>query len=197
MGLGNLSKTMTLHHHFQVVKRLFFPRWDRADLWRVSTRSKRKVHGRCDTERRVIEIVMQHTDPDEMDRLLIHEICHAVAAGGHRTVWQRRMEAAAKRADQLGRSRLAELLRQEIVNYQQAAEGIEEAYQTIQDWVAHEPDITLPQVKRSLADHYGLLLSEVGTKLRRTERVFRAAKREALEARAMKWALKATTSPAD
>jgi len=177
---------MTLRHHFLEIKQQFFPRWDRVNLWRVSTRSRRKVHGRCDPERRVIEIVVQYTDPDERDRLLIHEICHAVASGGHGKVWQSRMEKAAKRADELGRHQLAKLLRQEIVNYQEATEGLEHAYQNIEDWLALEPDLTLAQVKRSLADLHGLLVSEVCTKLKRTEKVFRAAKREALEERALR-----------
>lgn len=177
---------MTLHYRFHEIKRLFFPRWDHEGQWRISTRSRRNVHGRCDPERRVIEIVLQYADQDEMDRLLIHEICHAVAAGGHGKVWQRRMEKAARRADEVGRAVLAKMLREEIVDYQQAGEGVEQAYQTIEDWVAHNPDLTLAQVKRSLADQYGLLASEVGTTFRRIEKVYSAAKREALEARAMK-----------
>lgn len=177
---------MLIQQRFREIKKLFFPRWDRAGVWRISTRSRRNVHGHCDTERRVIEIVVQHADPDERDRLLIHEICHAVAAGGHGKVWQRRMEKAARRADELGRDVLARLLRQEIVNYQEATEGVEQAYQTIQDWVSHKPDLTLAQVKRSLADQYGLLVSEVSTKFRRTEKVFLDAKREAQDARALK-----------
>jgi hypothetical protein len=75
------------------------------------------------------------------------------------------MEQAVKRADELGRDGLAKRLRQEIVNYQEFAEGREQAYQTIQDWLNAEPDLTLAQVKRSLADLTGLLVCEVSTKL--------------------------------
>lgn len=103
---------------------------------------------------------------------------------------------AAKRADELGRTRLAEMLRQEIVEYQESAVGVAEGYQTVQDWLTHNPDLTLAQVKRSLANEYGLLASEVGTKFRRIEKVYAAAKRDALEARALKaaWQVKATTA---
>lgn len=96
------------------------------------------------------------------------------------------MEKAAKKADELGRDRLAKRLRQEIVNYQEFSEGRQEAYQTIQDWLTAEPDLTLAQVKRSLADMHGLLVSEVCTTLKRFEKVYWAAKKEALEARAMR-----------
>ena len=177
---------MNIRRYFLEIKHQFFPRWDRHNLWRISTRLRRTVHGYCDAERRVIEIVIQHADPDKSDCLLIHEICHAVAKGGHGKVWQRRLEKAARRADELGRDGLAKLLRQEIVNYQEFAEGREQAYQTIEDWMNDEPDLTLAQVKRSIACLHGLLVSEISTKLKRIEKVYWAAKRDAQEARALK-----------
>src|ERR1700681_2068403 len=119
-----------VRRHFRDIKHLFFPRWDRQNVWRISTKSKRRVHGHCDVRRRVIEIVVQHADPDKRDGLLIHEICHAVANGNHGKEWQRRMEMAARQADDLGRIGLAKLLRQEIANYQEAEDATGEAYQT-------------------------------------------------------------------
>src|SRR5207244_858046 len=103
---------VNVRRHFQEIKTLFFSRWDRQNLWRISTRSRRKVHGHCDPERRVIEIVIHQSDPAERDKLLIHEICHAVADMSHGKKWQDRMEKAARRADELGRDRLAKLLRE-------------------------------------------------------------------------------------
>jgi hypothetical protein len=88
-----------MRKHFLAIKRLFFPRWDPTNLWRISQRSRRNVHGFCDRDRRVIEIAIPHSDPDERDRLLIHEICHAVADMGHGKKWQARMEQAARLAD--------------------------------------------------------------------------------------------------
>ena len=177
---------MTLQHHFRDIKHLFFPLWDRDDRWRISTRSRRRVHGHCDRERQMIEIVVQHADPDKRAGLLIHEICHAVANGSHGKAWQCRMEMAARQADDLGRNGLAKLLRQEIADYQEAAEEKEEAYQTVQEWLAHKPDLTFAQVERSLADLYGLLVNEVGTTFKRIEKVYRSAKRDALETKALK-----------
>lgn len=68
-----------LRRHFEEIKRLFFPRWDRKNRWRVSSRSRRRVHGHCDPERRLIEIAVQYANADEDDALLIHEMCHAAA----------------------------------------------------------------------------------------------------------------------
>jgi hypothetical protein len=181
---------MNIRQQFREIKRLFFARWDRRDLWRVSRTSRRKVHGRCDPERRVIEIVVQHTDPDERDKLIIHEICHAVADGSHGKKWQSRMEKAAKTADDLGRQRLAQLLRKEVAGYQEEAGGASEhAYNEIRDAVTDHPDLTFPQIKRWLADQYGLLVSEVGISFRRARKVFDEAKRDAQEYRAMKGAV--------
>lgn len=177
---------MPLKQHFREIKCQFFPRWDRNERWRISPTSRRRVQGHCDRERHMIEIVVQHIDPDKRDGLLIHEICHAVANGSHSKAWQRRMETAARRADDLGRDGLAQSLRQEIASYQEAEDATGEAYQIVQEWLAHEPDLTFAQVKRSLADHYGLLVTEVGTTFRRIGKVYRAAKQDALEARAVK-----------
>jgi hypothetical protein len=177
---------MNLQRHFQEIKKVFFSRWDRQDLWRVSSRSRRKVHGHCDPERRVIEIVIQHSDPDERDKLFIHEVCHAVAEMSHGKKWQDRMEKAARRADELGRQRLAQLIRQEIVGYQQAGTELENAYNEIRDALTMNPDLTFSQIARWLADQYGLLVSEVATSFRRAKKVFQEAKREALEEREMK-----------
>jgi hypothetical protein len=177
---------MTIRRNFQDIKRLFFPRWDRQGRWQVSTRSRRTVHGHCDSERRVIEIVFQHADADERDKLIIHEICHDVADLGHGKKWQARMEQAAKRAEALGRHRLAQLLREEIVGYQQAPTSLEAAYNDIRDAISANPNLTFPQIKRWLAQEYGLLLSEVCNKFRRAAKVFQEVKREAQEHRALR-----------
>jgi hypothetical protein len=177
---------MRIGPQFRKIKQLFFPRWDRDDCWRISTNSRRRVHGHCDVERQVIEIVVQHADADKRDGLLIHEICHAVAKGNHGKVWQRRMEAAARRADGLGRHGLAKWLMQEVADYQNAEDATEEAYRIVQDWLACNPGLSLAQVRRSLADLYGLLVSEVGTTFKKVEKVYRAAKQDSLEVRALK-----------
>jgi hypothetical protein len=147
------------------------------------------VHGHCDPERRVIEIVVQHSDPDERDKLIIHEISHAVADMGHGKKWQDRMEKAAKRADALGRHRLATFLREEIDGYQQAPKSLEVVYNEIRDALIDRPDATFPEIKRWLAHQYGLLLPEVCKKFRRARKVYEEAKRDAQEGRAFKEAL--------
>jgi hypothetical protein len=183
--------THNVRRQFDDVKRLFFPRWDREGHWRVTTKTRRSAasHGICDLKRRVIEISARPTDADEMDRLLIHEICHAVAVRpGHGKEWQARMEKAAQKAEKLGRSCLAQLLREEIAGYQNQSSTAElkDAYDSIVDWVWEMPGLTLEQVKNRLADKYGLLDSEVRTVFPRTEKLFRKAKNEASKSEAMR-----------
>ena len=162
--------------HFRKVKALFFPTWDRQNLWRISTTSNRTGHGYGDQERRVIEIMIPPSEPDERDTLLIHEACHAVSRGSHGKEWRTRMKRAAEKAEQLGRDRLAKLLRTEVVNYQEATEGLQQAYSTIEDWLTDKPDLTLPQMKSAVAKHYRLLVSEVYKRMPRFKKVFRQAK---------------------
>lgn len=170
---------MPLQRHFRDIKHLFFPRWDREDAWRITTSSRRRVHGYCNPVVRTIEVVALPRDPDERDMLLIHEICHAVAPGNHGVVWQRRLEKAAATADNLGRSRLARLLREEIVAYQEAGSVVTDAYASIRAAMAATPSLTLGQLKRWLASEYGLLVSEVCTTFKRAEKVFQDAQQYA------------------
>jgi hypothetical protein len=83
-----MSNHVQITKHFRKVKALFFPRWDRQHLWRISTHSRRTGHGYCDQERRVIEIMILSNEPDKRDMLLIHEVCHAVTRGSHGKEWQ-------------------------------------------------------------------------------------------------------------
>jgi hypothetical protein len=121
---------MSIRQDFMRIKQQFFPQWDRQNQWRVRTTSKRNVQAYCDTRRRLIEIVLQVVDSDKLDRLLIHEICHAVGSAGHGKQWQARMERAAQKAEALGRHHLAQLLRDEIVTFKETHGSSEIVYDT-------------------------------------------------------------------
>lgn len=175
-----------MKRHFHEIKRLFFPRWDRHNEWKVRTTSARKCHGHCDRERKVIEIVARQSDLDDQDHLLIHEICHAVTRGFHGREWQRRMEKAAETAYELGRTRLASLLREEVVRRREQGEGIRLTYELVREWVQSVPDVTLPQLENALAEENGVTVPELRQRLRRLEKVFREAKSDVLEAQRRK-----------
>lgn len=183
VGTRTRAVTTNVRHEFRAIKSLFFPRWDRANRWRISTRSRRGVHGYCDRIRKVIEVAVAPSDPDERDLLLIHEICHAVTSGSHGKAWQARMGRAAERAGSFGRDRLAHRLREEVAAYREAGDWRTEMYLMVEGWLETQPDLTLAQVKRAIAAECGLLYSEVATKLKRLKKVFLLSRRDALAAR--------------
>ncbi len=61
---------------------------------------------------------------------------------------------------------MAQLLREEIVGYRESWKPVDEAYGIVQEWLTCNPDLTLAQVRRALADEYGLLVTEVGKEAR-------------------------------
>ena len=105
---------------FDLVRRVFFPRWDRKRLWRLRiVRNLDDSLGNCDFTHRIIKAASVPIDDDELAALLIHEIAHAATASYHAKRWLIRMEKAAQQAKKIGRSRLATLIRQEIDGYKQ------------------------------------------------------------------------------
>lgn len=129
-----------LQADFREVKRLYFPRWDRADRWRIRCDGRLRGCGLCDTKKLLVTVQVVHADRTQLLLLLIHEIAHAAANCGHGKTWQRRMLVAADRADALGERALAAALREEVAGYVSAAEcgsgTAAHAYGTIADAVA-------------------------------------------------------------
>lgn len=175
-----------LQRHWQAVLATFFPTWKAGKQWRCTPQTRRTAHGYCNLERRVVEMGLVSSDDDELDKLLIHEICHATASVGHVKKWQNRMSHAAAKARKLGRHRLAQLLDEEVRNYQESALTMDHAYQQVEDALTDNPDLTLAQIKQWLAKEYGLLIREVDKSFRRLRKVYDHARKDALEARQAK-----------
>lgn len=121
-----LQSATQITGHFSEVKRLYFPRWDRKGLWRVEIAGRelcRDATGYCDSKRRRVfmyENQVYTLPTDGLRALLIHEICHDVAAAGHNLRWAKRMKLAEGRAQALGEEHVAELLCSEIFSYTNA-----------------------------------------------------------------------------
>lgn len=76
-----------LRQSFQSVRQQFFPRWDRAGRWRLrQVTDLDGAQGECCREDHTIRIT-HLPEGDEGTVLLIHEIGHAVANGGHGRLW--------------------------------------------------------------------------------------------------------------
>ena len=172
-----------LKQRFQTVRRLFFPQWDRAGQWRVrQVNDLDGAQGRCCPEDRTIRITHLPMG-EEGVTLLIHEIGHAVASGGHGKQWQARLERAAAVADRLGRTELAGLLRKEIAAYNDPLAKVTAAgvYGEISDAVVQNPGATFWQVIDCVRRDYGCSRKEFLQHFRRAKHIFDREKREAEE----------------
>jgi hypothetical protein len=107
---------------FDLVRQVYFPRWDRKRLWRVrSAKNLNGAVGYCDFTGKLIKAASILENDDELTALLIHEIAHAATASYHTKRWLTRMEKAAQRAKRVGRSNLARLIRKDLNGYKDAS----------------------------------------------------------------------------
>ena len=103
-----------LEQEYQNIRKLFFPRWDKEGLWRVSSNPPEdgkgcfSLAGYCDPDNKIIHVM---TDSEGYSITLVHEICHAVTTLSHRKKWFQRMKKANVVADQLGNNQLATEIR--------------------------------------------------------------------------------------
>jgi len=98
---------------FQFAREQFFPRWDLTQEWKIIARQQEDT-GYCSSKEKRIYIDPNGVNgmPDDgLLALIIHEICHDVAKGGHTERWVKCMEKAAKKAECLEKPQLAILIR--------------------------------------------------------------------------------------
>lgn len=113
---GNGDIKQRLQERFEYVRKGFFPEWDPQGLWKATFDPDRPPRGICLKYQREIIVSVAGND-DELDRTLIHEICHAHYSN-HGLKWQALMIAAAGSARKLGRNILADDILFELVRYQ-------------------------------------------------------------------------------
>jgi hypothetical protein len=172
----------TFNQLVEFLRHTFFLRWDRHRRWRlVQVADLDGADGRCEVDVKKISI-LRGLSGDHATVTVIHEIFHAVSGIHHGKNWQRRMELAARRANDLGMNAIAELLRQEIVGYREAPKVTATmVYNEISDLVWSYADITFLQAVDSVRRDYGLSRSKFLKRFRRGKAVFAEAKREAQE----------------
>ncbi len=146
---------VNIQRELKQVRKAFFPRWDRAKLWKC--RTVRDLDGACAVcvaESKTLKIAFS----DNPTLLLIHEICHAVAGCGHSKKWQARMAKAAIDAERGGRPELAVQIREEIRGYQETpvTGKVAEIYGLIDDVLMDQPEATMMQVADWIRRDYGM-----------------------------------------
>ena len=109
----------SLEREFIKIKKLFFPRWDRENLWGVSgslgTGSGNICpDGHCSIENRTLHVL---TGEEGHERMLVHLICHAVTENNHRIHWQERMKKAEIQSRQCSMNHLAIALNADLERY--------------------------------------------------------------------------------
>jgi len=106
----NVSEVKSIDPIIEMVKRLFFPRWDPQRKWRFAIEEIpipaslspdfQKIHGEslgcCEPTEKTIYI-NPGCDLGYLWVVLIHEICHAVGGGTHIGKWLERMKKAHKK----------------------------------------------------------------------------------------------------
>jgi predicted metal-dependent hydrolase len=176
-----MAKTGQLKQAFDRVKRSFFPTWDRKSLWRVRAATFLAPSGRCETSRKVIFIREIPDCRDELDQLLIHEICH-YNASTHGSKWCRNMEKAAQRAESIGRQKISQWIRSEIQSYQpQEAERVDATniYATLEELIFEaQGAIPFKRLLVALAHDFQMSVKELEGHYKRLRRVYDKAKKE-------------------
>jgi hypothetical protein len=142
------------------VRQEFFPKWDQKREWKLCIHGYLIAHGKCYPERKLITLQSVPNDQDEMETLLIHEICHAFSLG-HEGPWERQFLKAAVRADEIGRPSLATMIRYEVSRYVSSPYTAQYFYhQFIEDFIMDCPDANFEDMMRVLSYEVGLSLKD-------------------------------------
>lgn len=165
------------------IKKLYFPRWDRAGSWRL--RLRRDINGcsgRADSKVRIISVCAP-VRREDLSCLLIHEIAHAAGSMRHGKVWQERMLSVAARAASLGEQALASALREEVKGYQEANEvrsgSATDAYARIEDATAENPLATFDSILDMVRRDFGKTRRDFLIAYPRAKHIFQASVKSA------------------
>ena len=149
-----------LEQEYQNIRKLFFPRWDREGLWKVSSNLPEdgKVSsglGYCDPDNKIIHVM---TDSEGYSLTLAHEICHAVTTQSHEKKWFQRMMKANVVADQLGNDQLATEIREDADMFAAAPRlSAAEVESQFCDAVIDAPGLDFESILRGVASSdYGI-----------------------------------------
>ena len=149
-----------LEQEYQNIRKLFFPRWDREGLWRVSSNppEDRKgcfsLAGYCDPDNKIIHVM---TDSEGYSLTLVHEICHAVTTQSHEKKWFQRMMKANVVADQLGNNQLATEIREDVDRFAAAPRlSAAEVESRFCDAVIDAPGLDFENIVQGVATENGI-----------------------------------------
>ena len=160
----------------QEVIKTFFPRWRTAKEWKFvwgTDEPEAGSSGKCVYRTKTIWI----SSPDLL--IIIHEICHAIADGGHAKKWCTRMIAAADTAEGAGSGELAEWIRDEVEMYEETPRFTKAiVYRSVEDAIYESKhDFSYPDMTRYICNSWGLSLWDLTMRYKQLPRVYDAAVR--------------------
>ena len=176
-----ISNKKRLKIAFAFVRTNFFPRWDKDQQWSVRINGDLPGDGRCEDEIKTIHVRCVAKNRNDLHILLIHEISHAVAGGGHAKRWRARMLKAAQRAKRMGLNILEKMLDQEVEAYinDPITVRASHVYELISVAVLHIPEAKYGRILHGVAREFGLYPHELEKRFVRCRKIYDEAKREA------------------
>lgn len=153
---GIPARGLDLKTEWEMIRKEFFPRWDRARQWKCRRVADADgCHGRCLWDRKIIELA--YFTEKTLLTLLVHEMCHAVTRGGHGAEWLARMTMAAKRADDIGMKSLAGEIRSEVRDYKGSPKiTAADIYNRMEDVVCDCEDISFGDAVKGIGREFGM-----------------------------------------
>ncbi len=176
-----------LQEEFEFIRKTFFPRWDRKEEWRIIlVQDINGTQGECLKRTKTIHILKELGSIEELQALLIHEICHAVGYWGHARKWQDRMLRSARQAADSGLSALADILRRNVQRYKEShRETAEMVYTEIGDYVLDSPECEFDTIIDYMRRVRGVSREEFLKRYRKSRDVYESNRRWCIDSRLM------------
>jgi hypothetical protein len=158
------SERPTHQKEFEYIKDTFFPRWRSGEKWklRLSKSAHYIGHGICDDEKKTI-VVASFLSGTELQKTVIHEICHAVTHNNHGNKFLTRMEKASDKAKALGLGELSKSILADIECYKSHSIKLSapKIYDSIQDLVYAKPGASYRQIVEAVGRYWGVSFREL------------------------------------
>lgn len=160
---------------FQYVRQHFFPRWDLKKQWKVRYIPNASFAGRCNEKAKEI-LVHRFANENDLDLLLIHEICH-VRCPSHGIAWQDKLSRMSQRAKDIGRDELSNLILRELhIVKESPPVTAESIYRLIEQCVREVPFISYNDAVNYVAREHGYTRSALKQKYKGTKKAYIRAK---------------------
>jgi hypothetical protein len=178
-----------IDYQYSEIRRVFFPGFDPIGEWTVCPGYSPYVLGaiRFETKEIMYSADLINKPIVVLNRILIHELCHAVVkprSCGHGKRWRTGMEKVAQVAEAIGDVELAEYIRDDYRSYDPDSGFCEPplnaitVYEAIRRWVEEEPDWPFESVMYEVGVDYFEPHELLIEKFKKCHEVFEKAKKQ-------------------